>query len=343
MTGPQAAASRALAHGAQKGGVSLAALTGYLPLVIFVGLLGYLSLASPNFLSFQTFDLILRQAVPTMIVCLGLSIVVMGGGDDVVSGGIDLSIPATAVLAAAIIADQLTNHGTSLVLALPLALAAALLVGLVNATLVVKIGMTPLLATLSTSVAVVGLVKVVTSSRRINVDHPAVVWLRDGTLGGVSSGVILTLLLFAVFFFAAHRTRWGLNLQAVGGSRDAAEVSGIPVRRFRAQSFVIAALAGGLAAMFILARGSGSTPGTEENLLLEMVLATFLGAAFSPRRVVTLWGAVLGAVLVSALSLGFKSIGVNVFWTGCIKGALILIVVASASWSAKRDRGRAGA
>lgn len=126
-----------------------------------------------------------------------------------------------------------------------------------------------------------------------------------------------------------------MNLQAVGGSRDAAEVSGISPARYISQSFLVAAFAGGLAAMFILARGSGFTPGTEENLLLEMVLATFLGAAFSPRRVVTLWGAVLGAVLVSALSLGFKSIGVNVFWTGCIKGALILVVVASASLSGR--------
>ena len=83
--------------------------------------------------------------------------------------------------------------------------------------------------------------------------------------------------------------------------------------------------------MFVLARGSGSSPGSEESLLLEMVLATFLGAAFSPRRVVTVWGAILGAVLVSALSVGFISIGVNVFWTGCIKGGLILLVVASAS------------
>jgi ribose transport system permease protein len=62
--------------------------------------------------------------------------------------------------------------------------------------------------------------------------------------------------------------------------------------------------------------------------MLEMVLATFLGAAFSPRRVVTMWGAVLGAVLVTAISIGFKSMGVDVFWTGLIKGALIVVVVA---------------
>ena len=127
-------------------------------------------------------------------------------------------------------------------------------------------------------------------------------------------------------------------MQAVGGSRDAAEVSGLDPGRLIALSFLLAALAGYVAGIFVLARGSGSTPGSEDNLLLEMVLATFLGAAFSPRRVVTLWGAVLGAVLVAAISIGFKSMGVNVFWTGLIKGALILTVVAFAAVSQRLSR-----
>lgn len=313
------------------------AASGYLPLVVFVLMLGYLGFTAPNLISAESLDLILRQAVPTVAVCLGLSVVVIAGGDDVVSGGIDLSIPAAAVLAAAIIADQLTNHGTPFILAFSMAMGAALLVGVTNAFLVVKIGMTPLLATLATSVATVGITKVVTSSRRINVDHQVIVYLRDGTLGGISFGVLLTVLLVLIFYIAAHRSKWGMHLQAVGGNRDAADLSGIPVNRMLAQSFIIAAFAGGLASVFVLARGSGSSPGSEENLLLEMILATFLGAAFSSRRVVTLWGAVLGAVLVTALSIGFKSIGVNVFWTGCIKGALILFVVATAALStAKR-------
>lgn len=307
--------------------------TGYLPFVVFVLMLGYLGFSAPNLLTTESIDLILRQSVPTVVVCLGLAVVVIAGGDDVVSGGIDLSIPAAAVLAAAIIADQLTNHGTPFMLAFSMAMIAALMVGFTNAFLAVKIGMTPLLATLATSVAVVGLTKVVTSSRRINVDHSVINYIRDGELAGISVGVLITLLLVIVFYFAVHQSRWGMNLQAVGGNRDAADVSGIPIRKIVAQSFIIASIAGGLAAVFVLARGSGSSPGSEENLLLEMILATFLGAAFSPRRVVTLWGAVLGAVLVTALSIGFKSIGVNVFWMGCIKGALILFVVATAALS----------
>ena len=310
----------------------------YTPHAVVVALLVYLGIAAPFFLAPSTLDLVLKQSIPTVIVCLGLATVVMAGGDDVVSGGIDLSIPATAILAAAIIADQLTNQDTPIAMAFALGMGAALCVGIVNACLVVVVGMTPLLATLACSAAVVGISKVVTASRRINVSDPFIVYMRDGEIAGVSTAVLVTALISCAFFFALHRTKWGLNLQAVGGSRDAAEVSGLSARRFIGQSFVIAAFAGGLAAVFVLARGSGSSPGTEENLLLEMVLATFLGAAFSPRRVVTLWGAVLGAILVSALSVGFKSIGVDVFWTGTIKGGLILIVVASAALSRRADR-----
>lgn len=316
---------------------SVARLLSSAPLFIFLLLLVYLAVSVPTLLELSTINLILKQSVPIVIVCLGLACVVVAGGDNVVSGGIDLSIPATAILCAGILADQLSNHGAPLYVAILMACGAALSMGVVNAVLVVVIGMTPLLATLASSVAAVGITKVITSSRRINVDHPFILYIRDADVGGVPSSVIISFALVLVFCLTVHRTRWGMQLQAVGGSREAAEVSGIHSSSLVAQSFLIAALAGALASVFVLARGSGFTPGSEENLLLEMVLATFLGAAFSPRRIVTVWGAVLGAVLVSVLSVGFKSIGVDIFWTGCIKGSLILIVVASAAYTGRAN------
>jgi ribose transport system permease protein len=308
------------------------------PLVIFLALLLYLGLAAPRFLTFEMLALILKQAVPIVIVCLGLATVVIAGGDDVISGGIDLSIPGIAVLAGAIIAQLTTVKGAPIAAGLAAGMTAALLAGLVNAFLVVRIGMTPLLATLASYAGYVGLANYVTSSRRVNIADPWIVYLRDGVVVGLPAGVIITLALALCYGFAVHRTRWGLNLQAVGGGRDAAETAGLSPNRFIAQSFLLAAIAGGVGSTFLLARGSGFAPGVEENLLLEMILATFLGAAFSPRRVVTVWGAVLGAILVSALSIGFGSAGVDIFWTGCIKGALILIVVASSAVSRNLDR-----
>ena len=309
---------------------------GFLPLLIFAGVLIYISLNAPNFLTFRNLELILMQSLPVVLVCAGLGTVVMAGGDDVVSGGIDLSIPATAVLSAGITAVMLTQGWPLLVCALA-ALLACIFVGILNAVLVTRVGMTPLLTTLAMFVAVIGVNNVITSSRRINVDHPWIIALRSQDILGVPLGIILVALIVAVIYFATHRTRWGLNLQAAGGSKDAAEISGLPVQKLFAQSFVVAALTAFVCGFFILARGSGISPGVQDNLMLEMVLATFLGAAFSTRRVVTMWGAVLGAVLVATISIGFKSMGVNVFWTGLIKGSLIVVVVAL---SALAQRGR---
>ena len=292
---------------------------------------------APGFLEPATLILILKQAIPTAVLGVGLSVVVIGGGDDVVAGGIDLSVPSIAVLSAAIIASQLALHGASMALALPLGFLAAVAAGVTNALLVTRIGLTPLLATLASSTAFIGLSKLVTANRRIDLSDPLIVALRDDTLAGLPIGLLAAAALVAIAIVLVHRTRWGLRLQAVGGNRDAAVIAGLDTRRFIAETFLIAAVFGGFASLFVLARGSGSTPGIAETLLMETVLATFLGAAFSPRRVVTVWGAATGAVLVSALSIGFGSVGVDVFWTGCVKGVLILVVVA-ASAVARRAR-----
>lgn len=315
-----------------RGSRFISELFGILPIVIFVVVLIYISFNAPNFLTLRNLELVLMQSLPVVLVCAGLAAVVMAGGDDVVSGGIDLSIPATAVLSAGITA-QMLSLDYSLIMCAVAALLASMCVGAINALLVTRVQMTPLLTTLAMFVAVVGVNNVITASRRINVDHAWINALRSQDIAGVPLGIIVVIVVVAAIFFALHQTRWGLNLQAAGGSRDAAEISGLNVNRLIAHSFLLAAFTGFICGFFILARGSGSSPGVQDNLMLEMVLATFLGAAFSPRRVVTMWGAVLGAVLVAAISIGFKSMGVNVFWTGLIKGSLIVLVVAFAAIS----------
>lgn len=301
------------------------------PLLMFALVLGYLALNSSAFLSANNLLSSLTQAAPIAIVSFGLAAVVMGGGDDVVSGGIDLSIPATAAMATAIVSDQLTNAGAGLGRALLLALLASLVVGLVNAFLITVVGLTSILTTLATYATVVGIVRVLTENRRINVDHPSILFFRDERLFGIPMVVVLMLVSFAAFAFLMHRTAFGMHLQAVGGSRDAAETSGIRGARHIASTFLIAAVAASVASIALTARGSGMSPGIDERLMIDMVLATFLGAAFSARNVVTVTGALLGAILVALLSNGLILLRVDNSWVDGMKGALILVVVASAA------------
>ena len=301
------------------------------PLLLFALLLVYLAVRSSAFLSTANLLSSLTQAAPIAIVSFGLATVVMGGGDDVVAGGIDLSIPAGAALATAVLSNQLTNLGASFPQAFLIALLAALLVGVANAVLVTVVGLTSILSTLAMYATVVGIIRVYTSNRRITVDDPTVLFVRDGRLLGVPMPVVLMLLALVGFAYVLHRTRFGMHVQAVGGNREAAETSGLRPRRYIASTFLIAALAAAIAAVALAARGSGSSPGIDERLLVDMVLATFVGAAFSPRNVVTVPGAMLGAVLVALMSNGLILIRVDNSWIDGFKGVLILIVVATAA------------
>ncbi len=71
----------------------VARLFNHIPLLLFAALLLFLCLSAPYFLSWQNITIILRQSAPLAILCFGLVCVITGGGDDVVSGGIDLSLP----------------------------------------------------------------------------------------------------------------------------------------------------------------------------------------------------------------------------------------------------------
>ncbi len=308
------------------------------PILVFGVLLVYMAIASEFFLQWNNIASILRQSAPDAILAMGLAVVVMAGGDDVVVGGIDVSIPSAAVLGVAIMADQLVAGEASFLFALSLGVIAILLVGVANALLVEGVGLTPLLATLASSVAVAGITRWITDNRRITVDHETINTIRDGSVLGIPIPAVIMLGTFAVLGFAMHRTKFGLRMQAVGGSRSAAEVSGLSSRKYISASFVIAAGAGVVASIVLIARGSGMSPGIADALLLDMVLATFVGAAFSSRRVVTVPGALLGAVLVKALSVGFQLLNVDIFKVGMIKGVLILFVVATAAWGSQEGK-----
>lgn len=314
-----------------RGALRASALIERFPLILFFALLIWLSIQSPWFLSWQNISLMLVQSVPLAILSFGLVCVIAVGGDDVVSGGIDLSLPAIAVLGVALLSLGMTEWLLPYPLLLALLAAACLACGAINALLALMAGLPPLLATLSTSVAFTGLTDLLTGQRRISVSDPLMVAFRDNNLFGLPYPLLYLLAVFLLFQYLVHHSRFGQHIQAVGGNHDMAQMCGLNVRGLTFSVWLLAGVAAGLAVFPLLSQGSGSSSGTATPLLLETVLATFIGAAFSRRRVVTIWGALLGAVLVNALSNGLGLLGVNIFWMGAIKGALILVVLAASA------------
>lgn len=306
------------------------------PLVAFAAILIYLALNSSAVLTSSNIWSSVEHAAPVGIIACGLAIVVIGGGTDAVSGGIDLSLPASTALAALVMSMQLRDGTGSFIGAALFALVIVLIVGAINAFLVAIVGLAPILATLATYVSAVGVTRMLSRNRRISVTHPTVVGIRDGEFLGIPIGVYILVVTVVLLWVTINRTRFGAHVQAVGGSLDAATTSGLAVRRYLGSTYLIASAVTVLAAILLMAQSSGSSPGADERLLLDMVLATYIGAAFSARNVVTVVGAALGAVLVAFLSNSLILNGIANYWVDGWKGALILLVVAAAAVQGKR-------
>lgn len=306
--------------------VSRLGLIGYAIVVIEVVVF---AVASPGFLDPANLATILTQSAVYAIAAFGLSIVVVTGGEDVVRGGIDLSIGAVLGFSGALVAVLLQAE-LGLPLALLIGLGATAVIGLVNG-LVVVAGIRPLLVTLAMMSIVTSLTIVITNNVKVPVSDSGLVWLRSGHVVGVPAAVVVLLLVFAVAAFATGRTSWGVKNAAVGQNPTAARVAGIDVNRHIVVSYVLAAVLAGIAGVLMTSRLSAALPGIGEQSLIDILLATFLSIAFSRRLVVTITGTLFSAVFVAILTNGFSQLGVPSQWIGITKGVLILLVLAVAA------------
>ncbi len=308
------------------------------PAVLALGLIVVLTIRTPAAISPAALEAALTQAAPIAVIGMALSLVIIVGGDDAVSGGIDLSLATTAALSTALLAKSVTDWHHSFEFSLLLAVAGALVIGVINAVLVAGIGLTPILATLATSVMVAGAIRVVTTNRRTDLASPAIITVRDQNIAGLPVSIILAALILFVLHLLVHHTPIGMRMRAVGGNREAAHVAGLHVGAYVAATFVLAALVAGLDSVLLGARASGFSPGMEDRLLVDMVLVAYLSPVFSPRNTVTPLGAFLSAILVAVLSNALILARVDNSWVYGFKGVLILAVVVASALARRRAR-----
>ena len=284
------------------------------------------ALLSSSFLLPGNISAILNQAAVYAIAGFGLAAVVITGGDDVVNGGIDLSVGAVAGLAgtvAAVAAQSGTSPGAAIALGLLTSVAA----GAVNGGAVL-FGLRPLLATLAMLGIAGSLNLVISGNVKVALTGATFEWLRDGKISGIPVPVVVMLGIFCVLGLAMSKTSWGIRSYAVGQNPTAARVAGLNPGRYIFGSYIISAGLAGVAGILLASRLSSAVPGLGEQILLDIVLVAFMSVVFSRRLVVSLGGTLIAALFVATLTNGFTLLGVESQWVGAAKGILILIVLA---------------
>ena len=193
-------------------------------LVALIALMVVLSLTADHFLSSYNAAVVARQAAFVGLVALGQTLVLL-------VGGIDLSVGAAAGLSAIVGALMLTGAGVHPFLVIPLTMLFGMALGLINGLFVAGLRLNPFIVTLATWEIFAGLTLVITKGYPIRPLGEQFTMFGKGDILGVPVPVVIFLVLGLFLIWLLTQTRFGRNVFAVGGNREAAILAGIHVRR----------------------------------------------------------------------------------------------------------------
>jgi len=277
--------------------------------------------AAPEFASARNLSNIGLQAAALLIVSLGMTLVIL-------TEGIDLSLGAVLGLSGVVMSVLLVSDG----LALPWALAAALLVGVVagsvNGGFIAYAGLPPFIVTLGTYGMAQSLAMVLTSGNSVTGLPASVRWLNEGEWLGLPVPVLAVAAVFVVTYVLLYHTRFGRYVFAIGGNRRALELSGVPVRAYLVAVYAYAGFLAALASFIMTARMNAAHPTIAIGLEFDAIAAVVLGGTSFDKGRGGIWGTVVGALTVALLRNGLNLIGLSTEWQVAVVGLVIVSAVA---------------
>jgi ribose transport system permease protein len=284
----------------------------------------FLSFASPVFLTSNNLINIIEQNAVTAVIALGMTFVI-------ITAGIDLSVGSTAAMTG-VVGVELVAGGWNWPQALLVAILAGGVVGLVNGLLISVANLNPFITTLGMMTVVRGLTDVYTNavvvvgpSSILGPTNFGVIGL--GKLAGIPVALMILVVLSVLAYFLLSHTRLGRYTYAIGSNREAARLSGIPVRKYLLAVYVILGLLTGLAGMIAVSRLGIAEPNFGIGLELDVIAACVVGGASLFGGQGTIAGTLLGVFLIGLIRDGSVLLDINDFTQNVIIGVVIWLAV----------------
>ena len=265
-----------------------------------------------------------------------------------ISGGIDISFPAMTAIAQYAMASWVIAHGGNFVLALALAMAVGLLLGLINGFLVYWLRVPAIIITIATLNLFYGLLVYATKGTWLY-GFPdwfmnGISWFTFTGADGYDYGLTLPLIcLCATIIFTAvlmNYTRLGRQIYAMGGNRDAASRLGLNLLKLHFYVYGYMGILAGVAAVVQAQITQSVAPNSLFGYELTVLAAVVLGGTSMSGGRGTLIGTLLGVILLAFLQNGLTLLGVSSYWHTVFSGAIILVSISATAWHEKRKLAR---
>lgn len=300
-------------------------ILGPLAALVLVSLV--FSAAAPNFLSTNTFSLILQQVMVVGVLAIGQTLVI-------ITTGIDLSCGMVMGLAALTTAGLAVRTGLPPVAAIVAGIGVAVLFGALNGALVTGIGLPAFIVTLGTMNIAWALKHIYsTSTISIPASMNQLTFLgapiKIGTVELPPPGIFLMLAVYVLAWFMMKYTAAGRSVYAVGDNIEAARLAGLNTKRILLGVYTVAGLAYGLAAMLQVARVQVGDPnaGESSGTNMDAITAVVIGGTslFGGRG--SMVGTLVGVLIVGVLRAGLQLMGVQPTYQVLVTGVLVIAAV----------------
>ena len=278
------------------------------------------TLLSPYFLTIKNFANIGIYSAITGVTATGMTLAL-------VSGGFDVSVGSVMALVTMVCATLLQG-GTSTFFAIVLGLGTATLCGVFNATMITAVKINPLITTLSTMSIFRGAAYLYTNGTSVIIQNEAFKWIGRGYLfNAVPFTIVLVLISFIIMAYVMKYTSFGRKVYAIGGNVVASRFSGINVRRIRFGVFTLCGFMAGVSGVMLSSQTGAGLPTGAQGLEMDIIAACILGGTSLKGGKGTVWGSLLGILLLGTLNNGMTLMNVQTFWQMIVKGGVLLIAV----------------
>lgn len=250
----------------------------------------------------------------------------------------DLSIGGTAALVA-VLSTMMLSDAMPVLLVIAIGLGSGLVIGLINATIVTRFGISGIVTTLGISTILVGVLTHVTGGLAPSSNIPSsFTKIGNQSVFNVPILFIILIAVSAAIYFLLDHTPFGRRLYASGSNPRAAELVGIDVGRMKAAAFLMCGLMAAVAGILYVARAGGASPKISTVFLLPAIAAAFLSAAAIKPGRYNVWGTIVAIYFLAVLNNGLNLAGAPSYVSDYSNGLALILGVAVASVIRRRSK-----
>lgn len=298
---------------------------GIVMVLILMGVI--ISCATDKFLSGDNIISVLRQISINTYIALGMTLII-------ILGHIDLSVGAIVAMSGTLTVGFIVNQGLPIWLAIVLGLLLGVATGFLSGFIVSNFKVPAFIITMAMMNIASGIAYVYSGGQSTRITDKFFINIGTGylakdipVLNKIPLPVVYMVILIVIFVFLLNKTKFGTYVYAIGGNREAARLSGVPIKKVEIIVFTLSGLLSAFAGLVLCSRMYSGQPSVGSGYELDAIAACVLGGTSMAGGKGRISGTIFGAIVIGIISNGLNLIGVSSYWQLIIKGLIIACAV----------------